>query len=59
MKELAKKVIEICPNVISFIHILMSQKNLGVKKIHLPLRLMNENAEKEFENGWCICSFGR
>lgn len=24
-------------------------KNLGVKKIHLPLRLMNENAEKEFE----------
>ena len=24
-------------------------KKIGVKRIHLPLRLMNENAEKEFE----------
>ena len=47
-EELAKKVIEICPNVILHSYINVA-KNLGVKKIHLPLRLMNENAEKEFE----------
>ena len=47
-EELAKKVIEICPNVILHSYINVAKK-IGVKRIHLPLRLMNENAEKEFE----------
>ena len=47
-EELAKKVIEICPNVI--LHSYMNvAKKIGVKRIHLPLRLMNENIAKEFE----------
>ena len=54
-EELAKKVIEICPNVILHSYINVAKK-IGVKRIHLPLRLMNENAEKEFET---VGSFGR
>lgn len=44
-EELAKKVIEICPNVILHSYINVAKK-IGVKRIHLPLRLMNENAEE-------------
>lgn len=47
-EELAKKVIEICPNVILHSYINVA-KNLGVKRIHLPLHLMNKNISKEFE----------
>lgn len=57
-EELAKKVIEICPNVILHSYINVAKK-IGVKRIHLPLRLVNENVAKEFETGRCICSFGR
>ena len=45
-EELAKKlVVEICPNVILHSYINVAKK-IGVKRIHLPLRLMNENAGK-------------
>ena len=44
MKNLAKKVVEICPNVILHSYIINVAKKIGVKRIHLPLRLMNENA---------------
>ena len=47
-EELAKKVIEICPNVILHSYINVAKK-IGVKRIHLPLRLVNENVAKEFE----------
>ena len=47
-EELAKKVIETCPNVILHSYINVAKK-IGVKRIHLPLRLMNENIAKEFE----------
>lgn len=44
-EELAKKVIEICPNVILHSYINVAKK-IGVKRIHLPLRLVNENVAK-------------
>ena len=44
-EELAKKVIEICPNVILHSYINVAKK-IGVKRIHLPLRLMNENVRE-------------
>lgn len=47
-EELAKKVIEICPNVILHSYINIAEK-LGVKRIHLPLHLMNENVSEKFE----------
>lgn len=47
-EELAKKVVEICPNVILHSYINVAEK-LGVKRIHLPLYLMHENIPKKFE----------
>lgn len=47
-EELAKKVIEICPNVILHSYINVAEK-LGVKRIHLPLHLMNETVSRKFE----------
>lgn len=47
-EELAKKVIEICPNVILHSYINIAEK-LNVKRIHLPLHLMNGNVSKQFK----------
>lgn len=47
-ERLAKSVLEVCPNVIlhSYANI---AKRLGVRKIHLPLHMMNERIKNDFE----------
>lgn len=47
-EQLAKSVIEVCPNVI-FHSYANTAKKLGVRKIHLPLHMMNESIRNDFE----------
>lgn len=47
-KSLAKKVLTVCPDVIlhSFTDV---AKKMGVRRIHLPLHMMNENMKNDFD----------
>ncbi len=47
-EKLARRVIEVCPDVILHSYTEVA-KRLGTKKIHLPLHMMNENIRNDFE----------
>ncbi|MCH5209574.1 MAG: thiamine phosphate synthase [Oscillospiraceae bacterium] len=47
-ERLAREIIEVCPDVI--LHTYRdTAKRMGVKKIHLPFSMMNENVKDDFE----------
>ena len=47
-EKLAQRVIEVCPDVILHSYTDVA-KRLGIKKIHLPLHMMNESIKSDFE----------
>ena len=46
--ELTRRVIKVCPDVIIHSYV-NAAKEFGVRKIHLPLHMMNENIGSDFE----------
>jgi thiamine-phosphate pyrophosphorylase len=47
-EKTARSLLEVCPTLTAHTYI-NAAKNLGIKKIHLPLRMMNKNVKNEFE----------